>query len=144
MFTVLLFRIVLLAAVAVLIYSVTKYFIDPKRRLERARRREDFYVLDDSSEVRRNILITVKGALFEGEKFLGPADHSVEVTSIKLQTEDSHDLQGMTARDFDQVEQELLVRYPKASIEWRQPAADIKRQLERRADKENDDSSAQN
>lgn len=131
MFTVLIFRLFLIIAVAILMYSIVKYLSDPRRRLERAHRNEDFYVLDDSDNVRKNIFLTVRGAMFEGEKFLGTTDQSVEVTSIVLQTEDKDHLRGMTSQDFHAIEKELTVRYPKAVIEWRQPIADIIRSLEK-------------
>lgn len=131
MFTVLIFRLFLIIAVAILMYSIVKYLSDPRRRLERAHRNEDFYVLDDSDNVRKNIFLTVRGAMFEGEKFLGTTDQSVEVTSIVLQTDDKDNLRGMTSQDFHAIEKELTVRYPKAVIEWRQPIADIIRSLEK-------------
>ncbi|WP_147803432.1 sigma-w pathway protein ysdB [Alkalicoccus halolimnae] len=130
MFTVLLFRLFLLIAVSIIIYSLIKYFTDPRRRLERAQRSEDFYILDDTDNVRKNIFLTVRGAMFEGEKFLGTTDQSVEVTTIILSTDDQDRLRGMTSRDFHAIEKELIVRYPKADIEWRQPIADIKKKLE--------------
>lgn len=131
MFTVLIFRLFLLIAVAILMYSVIKYLSDPRRKLERAHKNSDFYVLDDSDNVRKNIFLTVRGAMFEGEKFLGTTDQSIEVTSIVLQTEDKDQLRGMTSQDFHAIEKELTVRYPKAAIEWRQPIADIMRDLEK-------------
>ncbi|SDN56470.1 sigma-w pathway protein ysdB [Alkalicoccus daliensis] len=131
MFTVLIFRLFLLIAVGIILYSVMRYLTDPRRKLERAHRNEDFYVLDDSDNVRKNIFLTVRGAMFEGEKFLGTTEQSVEVTSITMQTEDLDKLRGMTSQDFHSIEKELTVRYPKAEIEWRQPIADILRKLEK-------------
>lgn len=130
MFTVLIFRLFLLIAVGILLYSVARYLTDPRRKLERAHRNEDFYVLDDSDNVRKNIFFTVRGAMFEGEKFLGTTEHSVEVTSIAVQTEDLDKLQGMTSQDFHAIEKELTVRYPKAEIEWRPPISNILRKLD--------------
>ncbi|PRO64974.1 sigma-w pathway protein ysdB [Alkalicoccus urumqiensis] len=130
--TVLLFRIFLLLALAIITYSVIKYLTDSRRRLERARRRGEMYVYDDPREVRRNLLITSGGALFEGEKYLGTAETSVEVTSIQLQTEDTVELNGMTLQDFHQIEKELQLRYPKAVIQWREPTAGMIRRLRRK------------
>jgi hypothetical protein len=130
MFTVMIFQLFLLLAVGIIIYSVIKYLLDPQRKLERARRHEDFYVLDDSDNVRKNIFLTVRGAMFEGEKFLGTSDGSVEVTSILVRTEDYDQLRGMTGQDFHAIEKELTVRYPKASIEWSLPIADLMRRLD--------------
>lgn len=130
MFTVMIFQLFLLIAVGIIIYSVIKYLLDPRRRLDRARRQRDFFVLDDSDNVRKNIFLTVSGAMFEGEKFLGTSDGAVEVTSILVRTEDFDQLHGMTARDFHTIEKELTVRYPKAEIEWSRRIADLMKRLD--------------
>ncbi|MFC4737511.1 sigma-w pathway protein ysdB [Bacillus daqingensis] len=129
MMTVILFRLFLLIAVGIIAFSIIKYITDPTRKLERARRNHDFYVLDDPENVRRHLFITTQGAMFEGEKFLGTADQSVEVTTIVIQAENLDELRGMTLADFETMEKEILVRYPKASIEWGLPVHDIIKRL---------------
>lgn len=129
--TVILFRLFLLIAVGIIIFSIVKYFLDPRRKLEAAYREGSFYLLDDSDNVRKNVLFTFRNAMFEGEKFLGSTDDSFEVTSIMVGTEDSDQLQGLNSTDFQFIEKELLLRYPKAEIEWRSPIKELLKRLER-------------
>ncbi|SER90220.1 sigma-w pathway protein ysdB [Salipaludibacillus aurantiacus] len=131
MITVILFRIFLLIAVGIIIFSVIKYLFDPRRKLEKAYRDGRFYLLDEPDNVRKNVFFTFGSAMFEGEKFLGATDDSFEVTSIIVRTEDINQLQGLSRRDFKFIEKELLLRYPKAVIEWRSPINDLLKRLER-------------
>ncbi|MCR6111600.1 sigma-w pathway protein ysdB [Bacillus sp. A301a_S52] len=131
MLTVILFRIFLLLAIGIIIFSFIKYTLDPRRKLERAYRNGYFYLLDDTDNVRRNVLFTFRNALFEGEKFLGPADDSFEVTSIIVSSEDIDQLHGLSRRDFHFIEKELRLRYPKADIQWRSPISHLLKRLER-------------
>lgn len=131
MITVILFRVFLLIAVGIIIFSITKYFLDPNRKLEVAHRQGQFYLLDEHDNVRKNVLFTFGSVMFEGEKFLGPADDTFEVTSIMVWTEDSNQLQGLSRRDFQFIEKELILRYPKADIEWRSPIRELLKRLER-------------
>ncbi|PYZ93710.1 sigma-w pathway protein ysdB [Salipaludibacillus keqinensis] len=132
MFTVILFRVFLLIAVGIIVFSLAKYLIDPRRKLETAHRQGNFYLLDDPDNVRKNILFTFRSTMFEGEKFLGAANDSFEVTSIMVWTEDGDQLQGLSRRDFQFIEKELLLRYPKAEVEWRSPIRELLKRLERR------------
>lgn len=129
--TVILFRVFLLIAVGIILFSVIKYLFDPRRKLEKAHREGHFYLLDDPDNVRKNVLFTYRKALFEGEKFLGAADDSLEVTSVIIRTEDMDALLGLNLRDFQFIEKELLLRYPKAEIEWRSPIKELLKRLER-------------
>ncbi|WP_078579567.1 sigma-w pathway protein ysdB [Salipaludibacillus agaradhaerens] len=131
MLTVILFRIFLLLAVGIIIFSLIKYTLDPRRKLERAYHNGYFYLLDDPDNVRKNVLFTFRNALFEAEKFLGPADDSFEVTSIIVSSEDIDQLHGLSRRDFHFIEKELRLRYPKADIQWRPPISNLLKRLER-------------
>ncbi|WP_280769862.1 sigma-w pathway protein ysdB [Salipaludibacillus daqingensis] len=131
MITVILFRIFLLIAVGIIIFSIVKYLLDPRRKLEVAHRQGQFYLLDDADNVRKNVSFTFGNVMFEGEKFLGAADDSFEVTTIIVWTEDTDHLQGLSRRDFQFIEKELLLRYPKAEIEWRSPIHELLKRLER-------------
>ncbi|MGJ9382966.1 sigma-w pathway protein ysdB [Salipaludibacillus sp. CF4.18] len=129
--TVILFRLFLLIAVGIIIFSITKYLLDPRRKLEAAYREGDFYLLDESGNVRKNVIFTFGNAMFEGEKFLGSTDDSFEVTSIMVGTEDSDQLHGLSTTDFHFIEKELTLRYPKATIEWRSPIKELLKRLDR-------------
>ncbi|UTR15559.1 sigma-w pathway protein ysdB [Salipaludibacillus sp. LMS25] len=131
MLTVILFRIFLLLAVGIIIFSLIKYTLDPRRKLEKAYRDGHFYLLDDPDNVRKNVLFTFRNALFEGEKFLGTTEDSFEVTSIIINSEDIDHLHGLSRRDFHFIEKELMLRYPKADIEWRSPISHLIKRLEK-------------
>ncbi|UCZ52215.1 sigma-w pathway protein ysdB [Bacillus shivajii] len=127
--TVILFRLFLLIAIGIIIYSAIKYWLDPRRKLESAHRNGEFYLLDEPSNVRKNLLFTYGTVMFEGEKFLGTTDESFEVTSIMIWTEDNDRLKGLTKNDFKFIEKEILIRYPKAKIEWKRPISDLLKKM---------------
>lgn len=132
MFHIILFRLVLFIAVSIIIYSLVKYFTDPERKLEKARNQGDFFVLDEPDNIRKNLLLTYNRAIFEGEKFLGTAGGTFEVTSIMVWTDDIDELHGMNIRDFSFIEKELKLRYPKAEIQWRSPVKEWIKRLQQK------------
>ncbi|WP_096189662.1 sigma-w pathway protein ysdB [Evansella halocellulosilytica] len=129
--TVILFRLFLLIAVGIIIYSVIKYFIDPRRKLEASHRQGEFYLLDEPDNVRKNLLFTYRNVMFEGEKFLGTTEESFEVTSIMIWTENTDRLKGLSKKDFKFIEKEIMIRYPKAKIEWKRPISDLLKQMKK-------------
>lgn len=132
MFHILLFRLLLMIAVAIIVFSITKYILDPRRKLESAKNRGDFYLLDDTENIRKNIDFTYKTALFEGEKFMDSLKAGPDVTTIMVWSEDIDEFQKMSLRDFQFIERELKLRYPEAVVEWRSPVREWIRRLERR------------
>ncbi|SDZ53852.1 hypothetical protein SAMN05421736_11661 [Evansella caseinilytica] len=126
-----LFRLFLLIAIGIIVYSIVKYFLDPRRKLEAACHQGGFYFLDDPDNVRKNLLFTYRGVMFEGEKFLGATDGSFEVTSIIVWTEDTDRLKGLSIKDFHFMEKEILLHYPKAEIEWKSPIRELLKQMKK-------------
>ncbi|OEH91880.1 sigma-w pathway protein ysdB [Bacillus solimangrovi] len=122
---VILFRFFIIIAVLVLLYSLSKYLLNPKRKLESAYEKAHYYLLDDVNNVRKNLFITYKGALFEGEKYLGTTDQAFEVVSITVWAHSLEKLYGLNRDDFYYLEKELLTRYPNAVIEWQSPIKDL-------------------
>ncbi|MGD6816807.1 sigma-w pathway protein ysdB [Metabacillus sp. 113a] len=118
---VLLIRLVLIALIIFLLYRGVKFILNPKRRLELAQERKEFYFLDDQENVRKNFLITYKGALFEGEKYLGTTEQSFEVISIFIWSSTASKLKGLTIDDFRYLEGSIKERYPVAKIDWKSP-----------------------
>lgn len=116
-----LFRFLILIAVFILAYSTIKYFVNPKRKLELAHEKKLFYFLDDKQNVRRNFLITYRGVLFEGEKYLGTTDNAFEVITIQVWAKNTDTLQGFNKEDFYFIEKEILLAYPNATIIWKNP-----------------------
>ncbi|MBU8905129.1 sigma-w pathway protein ysdB [Desertibacillus haloalkaliphilus] len=118
---VILFRILLLIAIIVLVYSAIKYLVNPKRKLELAHEKKQFFFHDDKKNVRKNFLITYKGVLFEGEKYLGTTENAFEVVSIYVWAKHPDKLQGLDRQDFYFIEKEIFIQYPNATIEWKSP-----------------------
>ncbi|TCT25034.1 hypothetical protein EDD68_104104 [Melghiribacillus thermohalophilus] len=124
---VILFRMFILFAVVFLIYAVYKYMINPKRKLEAAHEKKQFYFLDDPENVKKNFFMTYKGMMFEGEKYLGTTDQAFHVVTVNVWTHHSDRLTGITKDDIYFLEKEILIRYPHAKVEWKYP---IKQLLE--------------
>lgn len=120
-FMALLFRIVIIALIIYIVYKGVRYLTDPKRRLDEAHERGEYYFYDDVKNVRKNFFISYKGALFEGEKYLGTTENAFEVVSIFIFVHDSMKLQGFTKEDFLYLEKEILMNYPNATISWKNP-----------------------
>ncbi|MCU9614161.1 sigma-w pathway protein ysdB [Caldibacillus lycopersici] len=114
-------RFVLLVLIVLFIYSGIRYLLHPKRKLELAHEQKRFYFLDDVNNVRKNFVLTYKGVLFEGEKYLGTTRDSFEVVSIFIFPRTVSSLKGLTKNDFKAIEQQVLVHYPKAKIDWKSP-----------------------
>ena len=120
-FMALLFRIVIIALIIYIVYKGVRYLTDPKRRLDEAHERGEYYFYDDVKNVRKNFFISYKGALFEGEKYLGTTENAFEVVSIFVFVHDSMKLQGFMKEDFLYLEKEILMNYPNATISWKNP-----------------------
>ena len=116
-----LLRLIIIALIIYIFYKGVRYLTDPKRKLDEAYERGDYYFYDDVKNVRKNFFISYKGALFEGEKYLGTTDDAFEVVSIFVFVHDAMKPQGFTKDDFYFLEKEILLNYPKAKISWRNP-----------------------
>jgi hypothetical protein len=117
----LLLRLVIIVLILYIFYRGVRYLLDPKRKLDEAYEKGDYYFYDDIKNVRKNFFISFKGALFEGEKYLGTTENAFEVVSIFVFVHDPMKLQGFTKDDFLFLEKEILLNYPNASISWKNP-----------------------
>ncbi|MFC0557886.1 sigma-w pathway protein ysdB [Halalkalibacter alkalisediminis] len=124
---VILFRLLLLVAFIVLAYSAFKYLFHPRRKLEQAHERKQFFFFDDHKDVRKNFLITYKGVMFEGEKYLGTTDQSFEIISIYVWARQTNQLTGFSKEDFQFIADDIRLRYPSAKIEWKSPIKELLR-----------------
>lgn len=116
-----LFRLVIIALIIFLIYAGIKYLLNPKRKLELAHEQKRYYLLDYKENVRKNFLLTYKGAMFEGEKYLGTTENAFEVVSILIWPHRVESLYGMVREDFEFIEKKISDIYPAAKIEWKSP-----------------------
>lgn len=120
-----LFRLLLLLAVIVVIYTVLTYTKDPRRKLESAERRKQFYFHDDPNNARKNFLIAYRGVRFEGEKYVGATENEFVVTSILMRIIEPNELYGLARDDFYKIEREVYTAYPDAEITWQNPVDDF-------------------
>ncbi|SFJ13884.1 hypothetical protein SAMN04487936_101107 [Halobacillus dabanensis] len=118
---ILLFRLLLLIAIAFIIYTAYKFIVNPRRKLELARDKKQFYFHDNRENTKENFLMTLKGHVFEGEKYLGTTEDAFEVVNISVSAHNPEKLQGLDREDIYFMEKEILIRYPHASIEWKYP-----------------------
>jgi hypothetical protein len=116
-----LIRLLILILIIYAFYKILCYLFDPKRKLDEAYEKEQYYYYDEVKNVRKNFFITYKGALFEGEKYLGTTDQSFEVVSIFIWTKDPAKLQGLTKEDLRFLQNEIKMNYPDAKINWKSP-----------------------
>ncbi|MFD1206923.1 MULTISPECIES: sigma-w pathway protein ysdB [Sporosarcina] len=117
----LLIRVIIIAFVIYLFYRGIRFLTDPKRKLDEAYEQEKYYFYDDVKNVRKNFFITYKGALFEGEKYLGTTESAFEVVSIFVWVKDETKLMGLTKDDFQFLSSEIKSNYPNAEINWKNP-----------------------
>ncbi|MGE7949560.1 sigma-w pathway protein ysdB [Lysinibacillus sp. NPDC093688] len=117
----LLIRLAVITLIIYVFYKAIRYITDPKRKLDEAYEKGQYYFYDDVKNVRKNFFISYKGALFEGEKYLGTTEDAFEVVTIFVGARDAATLQGFMKRDFEYLQQEILLNYPNAKINWKQP-----------------------
>ncbi|WP_121611478.1 sigma-w pathway protein ysdB [Mesobacillus foraminis] len=118
-------RLILFASIIFLLYRTVRYLIHPKRKLELAHEQKRFFLLDDQENVRKNFLVTYKGVMFEGEKYLGTTEYAFEVVSIFMWPKNSAALKGLSYEDFLVIENEVHELYPGAAISWKSPVKEF-------------------
>lgn len=114
-------RFLLFALIIFLIYTVIKYLLNPKRKLELAHEQKRFYLLDYKNNVRKNFFVTYKGVLFEGEKYLGTTENAFEVVDVFIWPHNVSALNGLVREDFLFIEKKVQELYPNADIDWKSP-----------------------
>lgn len=116
-----LIRFLIVALIVYLFYRGIIFLVNPKRKLDDAYEKGFYYFFDDVKNARKNFFISYKGALFEGEKYLGTTDHGFKVVSIFVWVKDTMNLQGLNRDDFLFLEKEILMNYHDAEINWKNP-----------------------
>ncbi|KUP05771.1 sigma-w pathway protein ysdB [Bacillus coahuilensis p1.1.43] len=123
----LLIRVALLLLLLYLLFKGFRYILHPKRKLELAIEQKKYHFYDEKDNIRKNFIATLKGVIFEGEKYLGTDHESFTVVSITMNVSNPSALSGFTLQDIRFLETEIYKRYPKARIDWKDP---IQRLLE--------------
>ena len=93
--------------------------------MELAHEQKQFFLLDDSSNIRKNFLLTYNGVMFEGEKYLGTTERSFEVISIFIWPKKTSALKGLKRDDFLKIERTIKKQYPDAMIDWKSPVKEF-------------------
>lgn len=122
-----LLRFLLFALIIFLIYTAIRYLLNPKRKLELAHEQKKYFFYDHKNNVRKNFLITYKGVLFEGEKYLGTTENAFEVVSVFIWPHKVADLYGLVREDFVFIENKIKDSYPNAKIDWKSPIHEFMR-----------------
>ena len=122
---ILLLRFIILLLFIFLIYRSVKYLFHPKRKLELAHEQKRYYLWDENENVRKNFLLTYKGVLFEGEKYLGTTQSAFEVVSIFIWPKKTSALKGLVLEDFQFIERKIRESYPVAKIDWKSPVKEF-------------------
>lgn len=117
----LIFRLIVILLIIYAFYRFVRYLFDPKRKLDEAYENGQFYFYDDVKNVRKNFFISYKGALFEGEKYLGTTTDAFEIISIFVSVHNLDELHGLTKEDFLYLHNEIAANYPAAKISWIEP-----------------------
>ncbi|WP_079708304.1 sigma-w pathway protein ysdB [Paraliobacillus ryukyuensis] len=125
MFIVYLFRTLIVIAIVFLVYIAYKYVVNPKRKLNVAKEKKQFYFLDEEENVQKNFLMTYKGILFEGEKYIGTIENAFDVVSISVYAKEPEALKGLERDDLFFLEKEILIHYPFATVEWKYPINEL-------------------
>ncbi|RLL47910.1 sigma-w pathway protein ysdB [Oceanobacillus piezotolerans] len=122
---VILFRILILVAIALLVYTLVQYLRNPQRQLKIAKEKNEFFFLDEPDNSKKNLQFVYKGCLFEGEKYLGATEDRFEVLDIHITAHDVLELAGFTREDLYFLESQILLRYPHAKIKWQHPISEL-------------------
>ncbi|MFK9091228.1 sigma-w pathway protein ysdB [Bacillus salipaludis] len=122
-----LLRFVLLFFIIFLFYMGVKLLFQSSRKLESARKHKRFLLIDHE-DVRKNFLLTYKGAVFTGEKYMGAKDNTFDVVSISIWPENTATLKGMVKEDFFYMDKKILEHYPNADINWKSPVKEFLQQ----------------
>ncbi|MBT2726999.1 sigma-w pathway protein ysdB [Bacillus sp. ISL-75] len=119
-----LLRFVLLFILFFLFRYALKSLFTSNRKLKAARKHKRFLLIDDK-DVRKNFLLTYKGAMFGGEKYMGPVDNTFDVVSIIIWPENAVSLKGLVKDDFFYIDKKILDYYPNAEIHWKSPVKEF-------------------
>lgn len=119
-----LLRFVLLFFIIFFFYLALKILFTSNRKLESARRHKRFLLIDNE-DVRRNFLLTYKGAVFAGEKYMGTTDNTFDVVSIAIWPENVALLKGLVKEDFYFIDKKIIQHYPNAEIIWKTPVKEF-------------------
>lgn len=122
---ILIIRVLLLILICFGIYWCFRYFLHPFRKLNHAIEGKRTMIMDDRSNVHRNILLVYQGVLFEGEKYMGTKDQAFQIVKIHMWPRKNEELVGFKKKDFDEMMRLIHSSYPHAEISWKSPIREL-------------------
>lgn len=122
---VLFLRFLILLAIILLVYTWIEYLRSSDRKIRIAKDLNQFYLDDEPKNSKKNLRFVYKGCTFVGEKYVGIAEDSFEIMTIHVSVCHPIELNGITREDLYFLENELLIRYPYARIEWKHPISEL-------------------
>ncbi|HLR14288.1 MAG TPA: sigma-w pathway protein ysdB [Bacillota bacterium] len=118
---IILFRVLIILALFFIFFAAVQYIRSPQRKIQKAKEMYSFYFLDEPEDNKKNLQFTYKGCLFEGEKYLGTTETAFEVVNIDVTVRRPIELRGITKTDLAFLEEEILSKYPYATVNWKHP-----------------------
>lgn len=118
---IILFRVLIILALFFIFFATVQYIRSPQRKIQKAKEMYSFYFLDEPEDNKKNLQFTYKGCLFEGEKYLGTTETAFEVVNIDVTVRRPIELRGITKTDLAFLEEEILSKYPYATVNWKHP-----------------------
>lgn len=123
MFVIVIVRVFIFTLIAYTLLKLVQHFRSPKRKLVAAQEHQQFFVVDEKTNIRKNFLLTYKGILFEGEKYSNPNEpESLSITMVLTDPSRLHELQK---QDFKLLESHVHDMYPNAPIRWKSPVREF-------------------
>ena len=121
----LILKMAMMITIIFFLYSGTKRFLSPWRKLYSSQKHQQCYLLDERHNAHKNFTLTYKGLLFEGEKYLRDKNDPESVSSILISTASSADADSLTRDDFLYIKEQVKLHYPEAEIEWEESLQDL-------------------
>src|SRR5690625_4041312 len=106
------FQVLLLIAAIFLLYGFYNYLRSPERKLKRAKKNKQFFLIDDKENVHKNFTFVYKGCSFEGEKYIGSTEEKFVVANIDITVHDPNELKGISKQDLLFLEEKITEHYP--------------------------------
>lgn len=118
---VVMFQVLLIIASIFLCYGFINYLRSSERKLKRAKKKKEFFLIDDQENVQKNLTFVYKGCSFIGEKYIGSQEERFVVANIHISVVDPLELRGISKKDLIFLEEKIKSHYPYATIHWRHP-----------------------
>ena len=118
---VLILKMALLSTIIFFLYKGIKQFLSPQCKLYSSQKHNQFFLLDERHNARKNFTLTYKGLLFEGEKYLRNGNDPESVCSILISAASPTDAACVTKDELLYIQEQINLHYPEAEVDWEEP-----------------------